>query len=312
MVQPHINGASRTVASPLARVTRGKQARPLKVLVYGQAGIGKSTFASQAPAPLFLPTEDGTDQLDVARAERPQSWADVLALVDALTTETHPYKTLAIDTLGGVERLCWAEVCSAGKKSDIEAFGYGKGYIAAVDTWRALLARLERLQRERGLHVVLVDHAVSRTHKLPDADPFQRWRPSLHDKAADLLEGWCDAVLFATEQVVAVERKGKVRGTSSGDRVLRTTWSATHDAKNRFGLADPLPLSWADFLEGALNTAAIRARCLELIAQLPDDKRGKATAALEQAGDDPGALAGVLNRLTLTVAPTDTNKETDK
>jgi hypothetical protein len=306
--------AIRPTTSPLARVTRGKQDRPLKVLVYGQAGIGKSTFASQAPEPLFLPTEDGTDQLNVTRVDRPATWAEVLAVPRACAAEAHPYKTLVIDTLGGVERLCWSEVCrigdERGQKASIEAFGYGKGYIAAVDQWRIFLAELEAMQRAKGMHIVLVDHAVARNHKLPDADPFQRWRPSIHDKAADLIEGWCDAVLFATEQVVAVKREGKMRGVSSGDRVLRTNWSATHDAKNRFSLADPLPLSWEDFRAGTLDAEAIKTRCAELIAQLPVEKQGKAQATLAAAGDDPGALSGVLNRLNLTTAPT--NQENDQ
>jgi hypothetical protein len=301
---------ARPTTSPLARVTRGKQDRPLKVLVYGQAGIGKSTFASQAPGPLFLPTEDGTNQLDVFRLERPSTWAEVLAVPRALGTEQHEHKTLVIDTLGGLERLCWAHVCQTGGKPDIEAFGYGKGYVAAVDAWRVFLAELEAMQRAKGVHVVLLDHATARNHKLPDADPFQRWRPSIHDKAADLIEGWCDAVLFATEQVVAVKQNGKARGMSVGGRVLRTTWSATHDAKNRFNLADPLPLSWEDFRAGTLDIEAIRSRCAELIAQLPAEKQSKAQAALTAAGDDPGALSGVLNRLHLTTAPT--NQENDQ
>jgi hypothetical protein len=296
--------------SPLARVTKGKQDRPLKVVVYGQAGIGKSTFAAGAPSCIFLPTEDGTDQLEVSRLPRPETLADVFASIDALTLESHPYKTLALDTLGGIERLVWADVCRAGNKLDIEAFGYGKGYIAAVDTWRVLLAKLERMQRDKGMHVILVDHAVARTHKMPDADPFQRWRPSVHEKAADLLAGWSDAVLFATEQVVAIERKGKARGTSDGARVLRTNWAATHDAKNRFNLPDPTPLDWKEFRAATLDAAAIRGRCLELLPSIPADKQDAARAAIDGAGDDAGKLAALLNRLQqLTTDTTPATKD---
>lgn len=47
-------------------ITKGKIPSPLKVVLYGVEGIGKSTFASQFPAPLFIDTEGSTKNLDNA------------------------------------------------------------------------------------------------------------------------------------------------------------------------------------------------------------------------------------------------------
>ena len=52
----------------LMEITRGKIQSAKKVVVYGPEGIGKSTFASQFPDPLFIDTEGSTKDLDVARA----------------------------------------------------------------------------------------------------------------------------------------------------------------------------------------------------------------------------------------------------
>jgi hypothetical protein len=49
----------------LAAVRRGPIAEPMRVLLYGVEGIGKSTFGAAAPAPIFLGAEDGTAELDV-------------------------------------------------------------------------------------------------------------------------------------------------------------------------------------------------------------------------------------------------------
>ena len=38
-----------------------------KVVVYGPEGIGKSTFASKFPDPVFIDTEGSTNSMDVAR-----------------------------------------------------------------------------------------------------------------------------------------------------------------------------------------------------------------------------------------------------
>ena len=58
----------------------------------------------------------------------------------------------------------------------------------------------------------------------------------LHEKSADLLREWVDAILFARHEVRTIERNGKARGVSSGVRLLHTTWTAAYDAKNRYGM----------------------------------------------------------------------------
>ncbi len=45
--------------SLLARVQRGRTPKPPRILLYVPERIGKSTFGSQAPKPVFVPIEDG-------------------------------------------------------------------------------------------------------------------------------------------------------------------------------------------------------------------------------------------------------------
>ena len=54
----------------LDAITRGKIEKPLRLLVIGVDGVGKSTFAAAAPSPIFLDAEDGSNNLDVARLPR--------------------------------------------------------------------------------------------------------------------------------------------------------------------------------------------------------------------------------------------------
>ena len=53
------------------QITRGKIPCAKKVVVYGPEGIGKSTFASRFPNPVFIDTEGSTKDMDVARLPRP-------------------------------------------------------------------------------------------------------------------------------------------------------------------------------------------------------------------------------------------------
>lgn len=286
----------------LSQITSSRRVdKPLRALVYGNAGVGKSTLGASAPSPVFLCAEDGVSHLDVQRFPTPENWADVLSAIDALTREEHPFKTLVIDTIDWLEPLCWQHVCKAAGKPDIEAFGYGKGYVAAVDAWRLLLGRLEALQARRGMHVILLGHAVARDHRDPELDSWKRWTPKLHQAAADLICEWCDAVLYATHEAVARKDGPRARGVSTGQRVLHTEWTAGHVAKNRHGLPPLLPLSWAQLWAHVRGPAAILAEIDGLLPQLPEDKRAKAQAARDEHATSAAALLGVLARIKTTL-----------
>lgn len=44
----------------LPELIKGKLERPLRVVLYGVEGVGKSSFAAESPNPIFIATEDGT------------------------------------------------------------------------------------------------------------------------------------------------------------------------------------------------------------------------------------------------------------
>lgn len=54
-------------------VSSGVIHAPVKVVLYGPEGIGKSTFAAKFPSPVFIDTEGGTKKLNVNRLPQPTS-----------------------------------------------------------------------------------------------------------------------------------------------------------------------------------------------------------------------------------------------
>lgn len=236
----------------LTAIKRGKVTdSPVRLLVYGVEGIGKSTLAGGAPSPVFLGPEDGTFHLDVARFPEPRDWQDIMDAVTALLGDGHEYKTLAIDTLDWIEPLIWSQLVRKANKpeiTNIEDFGYGKGYTKALDTWRELLSLLERVRKEKRMHVILLAHSQVKTWKNPEGDDFDRYTLKIHDKAAGLCKEWCDAVLFTNHETYADKdsRTKRVKGVSTGARLLYTQRTAAYDAKNRYDLPDTLPLNWEE------------------------------------------------------------------
>ena len=76
-------------------VTSGIQTAPVKTVLYGPEGIGKSTFASHFPSPVFIDTEGGTKRLNVARLPQPTSWAMLLDEVAEVRKGNVPCSTLS-------------------------------------------------------------------------------------------------------------------------------------------------------------------------------------------------------------------------
>lgn len=293
----------------LSNVVRGRlSAKPFRVLLHAIDGVGKSTWAAGAPNPIFVCSEEGTAHLDVARFPTPKAWADVLEAVRVLTNDEHDFKTLVIDTLDWLEPMCWAHTCAMGGKSDIEAFGFGKGFAAALDHWRALYARLDAMVKAKGMHTILIAHSAIKRVDDPQTGPFDRYRIKLHDRASDLAREWVDAVLFARHEVFTVEKNGKMRGKSNGARVMHTRWSAAFDAKNRFDLPETLPLDWDEFETAARAgepraSDALRREIGELLPMLSEGERVKAQVAMaDWAANNPGRLARLLDKVRAKVS----------
>lgn len=308
----------------LASIISDTKRQPMRVLVYGVDGIGKSTFAAQSEAPVFIGVEDGTAQLRTAdgqpvkRFPQPHSWREVLDAIDTLTTSTHSYRTLVIDTLDWLEPLIWAAVVAdAGRDKlgraykSIKDIPYGDGFVGALDEWRLLCSRLDTLRGARGMQVVLLAHTVIASFKNPEGDDFDRFELKLQNSkktsAAGLMREWCDAVLFATHETYTHradgDKRARAKGISTGARILKTERVAAYDAKNRYNLPPTLPLDWGAFREAvaAGETApagVLRARIEAALREAPTALAARVRAAVTAAADNATELARINNKLT--------------
>lgn len=225
-------------------ITRGKIPCAKKVVVYGPEGIGKSTFASKFPDPVFIDTEGSTKDMDVARLPAPSSWNMLLEEVRYVMDNPQVCKTLVIDTADWAEQLCSTSVCDKHQKSGIEDFGYGKGYVFLQEEFGKLLNLLTDVVEQKMINVVLTAHAKMRKFEQPDEmGAYDRWEMKLSKNVSPMVKEWADMVLFANYKthVVKVDGKNKAQG---GQRVLYTTHHSCWDAKNRYSLPDEIPFEY--------------------------------------------------------------------
>ena len=75
----------------------------IKMLVYGQPGIGKSTMALSAPQPVLFDFDGGVQRVNVAfqcPTLQVKSWEEALQALDELKGGDVPCQTIVIDTAG--------------------------------------------------------------------------------------------------------------------------------------------------------------------------------------------------------------------
>ena len=229
-------------------ISKGKQRTAIRLCCYGCEGIGKSTFASKFPEPLFIDLEGGTNQLNVNRIEPDTAWTWKLMLeaIDAVIEEPETCKTLVIDTADKAEALLTAALLEESGADSIEKYGggYGKGYTALAERFsKDLLMKLDRVIA-KGVNVVLLAHAAMRKLESPDEPPYDRWELKTSKKVAPLIKEWTDILVFMNYEIKVIEENGRNKAKGTAKRRMFFNHAPTHDAKNRFGLGDGIDLSF--------------------------------------------------------------------
>lgn len=272
----------------MLKISKGKIKRALKVVIYGPEGIGKSTFASQLPDPLFIDTEGGTAQLDIRRIDKPGSWEELIDVVREVGLEKDICKTLVLDTADWAEQLCVSYVCEQYKQKSIESFGYGKGYTYLAEEWGRLLAACDAVIAS-GKNVLIVAHAKQRKQELPDeAGAFDRWEMKLSRQVAPLLKEWADLLLFLNYKTYVVTAENGTNKGTGGKRVIYTTHHPCWDAKNRQGLPEEMDLDFKNIAhlfkddtvpDPTVDSPIRRLRALMTEAEVSDEELRKVVAS---------------------------------
>ena len=239
------------MAFDLSSISRTKRMRAPKIVIAGPGKIGKTTFASQAPNAVGILTEDGADAVDASAFPLCSSLHDVYSAIGTLLKDEHNFESVFIDSLDWLEPLLHQHVCEANKWANIEAAGYGKGYIAAAEEWRTLLSGLEALRSQRNMAIILIAHDKIKRFESPLHEGYDQYTLKLHDRAGALVQEWADVIGWANYRIVTTQSDAgygnkETKARTTGERILHVEPHPAHMGGNRFGLKN-MPLSWEAF-----------------------------------------------------------------
>jgi hypothetical protein len=160
-----------------------------------------------------------------------------------------------VDSLDWLEPILWQETClQNGKVASIEKVdgGFGKGFMAALDTWRLYFKYLDYLRDNKGMTILQLAHSKVKEVKAPDSEIYETYTMKLQDgknaTAAGLLFEYSDIIMFANYQVNTVKEviganknNTRARAIGTGQRFLFTEERPAFKAGNRYGLPDKIP-----------------------------------------------------------------------
>lgn len=130
---------------------------PKRVVIYGQAKIGKSSMLAQLENNLIIDTEGGTEYMD-AMAVQARTVEDLGKIAQAIREKNEEvghnfYKFITIDTATRLEDIClpWAaniyrtKVDTKWTGTDVRDVAFGAGYRVLYDCLNRILAMFENL-----------------------------------------------------------------------------------------------------------------------------------------------------------------------
>lgn len=229
---------------------------PFRIVFNAVEGWGKTTLAAYAPNALMLMArgEDGYSTLLGAKrvpaipAASVETWDELLATLDSLIADPQGAKLLALDALGGFERMCHEHCCRVDFKDEWGETGFmsfHKGYAQSVTYWLGLLQRLDRLRELHGISILALSHSTVQKFKNPDGSDFDRYECDLHARTLAPTKRWADAILFGDFLTVLDKGrtgKGPAKGIGGTQRVVYTEHSDARDCKNRYGMPSVFPV----------------------------------------------------------------------
>ncbi|MCF3934317.1 ATP-binding protein [Acuticoccus sp. M5D2P5] len=237
------------MAIKLASLKRVTAHKPPRILIYGPAGIGKTSLAAEFPDAAFVRVEDGIPaSAEVFAFPVAGSFNTVIEQLGELyEAEDSGVRTVVIDSVTELQKLIFAETCARGDdsgnpKANIEDFGFGKGYVRAKAVMAEFLDAINMLRNDRGITVILIAHSVVSPYSDPETEAYDQFSIDLHKQLVGIVEREMDAILFMRSPVQAAKasegapKGGRVIGKGGRVRKTYTEGTPAFVAKNRYGL----------------------------------------------------------------------------
>lgn len=160
-----------------------------KMVLYGEPGVGKSTFACKAPRPFFVCTDGNYEWLEDFGAKEKDhvECATWFEIKKALASDFEGYDTVVLDLAEDAFKFGEYEFCQKNKIDHISDIGYGKAYDITRNEFFIEMCKLFSKPK----NVILIMHGVTFVVKDRRGVDHTKYGPSsrMPEKLVDMIEG---------------------------------------------------------------------------------------------------------------------------
>jgi len=202
---------------PIKETTPKENLEDFIIYLHGMPGIGKSTFCSQFPNPIFASTEPGLNSLTTWNTPIPD-WNTFLLFAKEISEGKHEFKTIIIDTVDNLYKYCLDFICQKNKINWPAEKDYGQGWAMVRDEFMRVITKLALLP----YGLVAVSHTKFEEIKTRTGS-YNKAVPTLSKQGNEIIMNLADISLYmdtTTEEGVE-------------SRVIKTKPSAYWTAKDK-------------------------------------------------------------------------------
>lgn len=220
-------------------VIKGKTLTAPKVMIYGLAGVGKSTLAGKFKNPIFLDFEGGLNYFDVARTPQIQTLDEFyMDLAELYRAKEKEFDTIVIDSADWLVRKVVEKAAGIDKNNLEETLnrsngGYGNGKQVLENHIRTKLLPTLVALNKKGYGIVLIAHAERKNLMDAEGVDIEQITPKIDVNTMNIFVEWCDNVLY-------------LKKDAENERVLVLESDNVALAKNRLGLTGEVKLKDVD------------------------------------------------------------------
>lgn len=257
----------------------------IKMMLYGEPGVGKSVFACHAPRPFFITTDGNYEWLEDFGA-KPEAHKQVFSWEEAKNAFAQPYDnydTIVVDLVEDLFKWCEQEYCTRSKLEHVSDVGYGKGYDITRNEFFLEISKL--LSKPK--HIILISHGITFETKDRRGVTHVKHAPSsrIPDKVMDMIEGRLRYCLRCYQ---------KAEEKDNGE-LVKTRWLSLVPKENEFGIIrgvnendipHDIPLDWNEFAK-AIKLNNEPQETIKETTQVIKDVKSEAVEEVKKTSEQP-------------------------
>ena len=207
--------------------------KKIRMVIYGEPGVGKSVFAVHAPKPYFITTDPNYEYLEDFGADmnahiRVNTWAEAKEVFNKIITDEKSYSnydTIVVDLLEDLFKWCEYEFCRRNKFDHVSDLGYGKGYDITRNEFFIEICKLLNIDK----NIIFIMHGKTIIEK--DRRGIEKYKyvpiDRIPDKLINMIEGRVKCFLRAY-----------LKGEETEDgSILKKRYLSLVPKENEFGIS---------------------------------------------------------------------------